>query len=287
MKIGILSGKGGTGKTLLAVNLAALAEKSTYIDCDVEEPNGLIYFKPEIISTETVTVPIPKVDPELCDGAGKCVDFCRYNALAYSGTKLLIFPEICHSCGGCMLVCPNRALSEIPKSIGKITLGKRAEVTVLAGELNIGVASGVPIIAKLLEKGQAYQKDTFIDSPPGTGCSVMESIKDADYCLVVTEPSIFGAHNLAMVVKLLKLFAIPFSVILNKDLNGENPSLEYCQAEGIPVIGRIPYDNDLGKINSEGKILVEENPKWRKVFEDILEKIMKEVAHEGAYNIKR
>ena len=287
MRIAVLSGKGGTGKTLLSVNLAAVAKESVYVDCDVEEPNGHLYFKPLIITAEKVHVPLPVVDPGKCTGCGKCVDFCQFHALAHTGKSLMVFEDICHSCGGCLLVCPENALTEKDKEVGQVTLGISQQVTVLSGEMNIGEASGIPLIHRLLENATTYKNYTFIDCPPGSACIVMESIQDADYCLLVAEPTIFGAHNLAMVADLVSLFSIPFGVILNKDLPGENPSEAYCKEKGFPILARIPFDQKLGEINAQGKILVREDPQWEKMFSHILDTIHREVKHETIAHSKR
>lgn len=287
MRIAILSGKGGTGKTLLSVNLAAAAKDCVYVDCDVEEPNGALYFKPLSISSETIYSPIPKVDPAKCTGCRKCVDFCQFNALAHTGEKLLIFEDVCHSCGGCMLVCPEKALTEKNKEVGEVEIGVSEYVTVVSGQLNIGEASGIPIIDHLLENSYTYKDCTFIDCPPGSACPVMESVKDADYCVLVAEPTIFGAHNLAMVVELVTLLEKPFGVVLNKCLPGKNPSEEFCKERNIPIISSIPFDHDLGMLNSQGKILVRENPTYEKMFSVILQKIQREVKNETASHSKR
>jgi MinD superfamily P-loop ATPase len=287
MRIAVLSGKGGTGKTLLSVNLAAAAKDSVYVDCDVEEPNGALYFKPLNISRETIYSLIPKVDADKCTGCRKCVEFCEFNALAHTGEKLLIFDDVCHSCGGCMLVCPENALTERKKEVGEVNIGVSDKVTVISGELNIGEASGIPIIDYLLENSYTYKDCTFIDCPTGSACPVMESVKDADYCVLVAEPTIFGAHNLAMVVELVTLLEKPFGVVLNKCLTGKNPSEELCKEKNIPILGRIPFDQDLGMINSQGKILAREHPDYEKMFSTILQKIQREVKHETASHSKR
>lgn len=186
MRIAVLSGKGGTGKTLVSVNLAAAAKTSTYIDCDVEEPNGHLFFKPKGMSEEEITVKIPNVNHELCNGCRKCVDFCKFNALAYIKSKLIIFDDVCHSCGGCSLVCPEKALTDRKKAIGKVQKGISGDVTIFTGILNTGEASGIPIIKNLLAEDNFHPDQlTFIDCPPGSACIVMESIKDADYCILV------------------------------------------------------------------------------------------------------
>lgn len=285
MKIAVLSGKGGTGKTLVSVNLAAAAKTSTYIDCDVEEPNGHLFFKPEDVKEKEISVKIPKVNNKLCNGCRKCVEFCKFNALAYIKDKLIIFDEVCHSCGGCVMVCPERALTENEKAIGKVQKGMSGSVNVNTGILNTGEASGIPIIKNLLD-GNKDVSDTmvFIDCPPGGACIVMESIKDADYCVLVAEPTLFGVHNLNMVYELVKLFDKPFGVVLNKCLEGENPAEEFCLEKNIKILSRIPFDIELGLLNSNAEIAVRESNKYKTIFLDLLDTVIKEVQHETTTN---
>ena len=283
MRIAVLSGKGGTGKTLVAVNLAAAAERAIYIDCDVEEPNGHLFFKPENISEEEVSIKIPLVDNELCNACRQCVDFCKFNALAYVKDKLIIFNDVCHSCGGCVLICPEKALSERKKVIGKLQRGSSGNVSISSGILNIGEESGGPIIGKLLEDQKATDELCFIDCPPGSGCIVMDSIKDADYCILVAEPTVFGTHNLNMVYDLVKLFKKPFSVVLNKCIEGEeNPSEKFCTERDIKILARIPFDKKLGTINSNAEIAAREDEGYREKFSLLLDRLRKEVRHEAA-----
>ncbi len=285
MRIAVLSGKGGTGKTLVSVNLAAAAKTSTYIDCDVEEPNGHLFFKPEGVQVEEISVKIPKVNNELCNGCRKCVDFCKFNALAYIKNKLIVFDDVCHSCGGCILVCPESALTEKEKAIGIVQKGISDQVTVWTGILNPGEATGIPIIKKLFAENKAQADElTFIDCPPGSACIVMESIKDADYCVLVAEPTLFGVHNLNMVYELVKLFNRPFGVVLNKCLEEENPAEKFCLEKDIKILGRIPFDNELGTLNSNAEIAVNKNEKYRKLFSSLLNTVTKEVQHETTTN---
>lgn len=278
MKIAVLSGKGGTGKTLVSVNLASVAEDSVYIDCDVEEPNGHLFFKPENIQAEEIKVKIPKVSKSLCIGCRKCVDFCQFNALALINGKLIIFEEVCHSCGGCILVCPTKALTEKDKTIGRVERGKSDNVYVNTGILNPGEATGIPIINNLLYDSKAISdKMVFIDCPPGSACIVMESIKDADYCILVAEPTIFGVHNLSMVYELVKLFNKPFGAVLNKCLEDENPAEEFCLENNIKILSKIPFDNRLGLLNSNAQIAVRESKEYNKMFQDLLDTVIKEV----------
>ena len=287
MRIAVLSGKGGAGKTLVSVNLASVMKTSIYVDCDVEEPNGYLFFKPENIQEEEVSIRIPKVDEKLCSGCRKCVDFCKFNALAYIKDKLIVFEEVCHSCGGCIMLCPEKALTEREKVIGKVQKGTSNQVTVYTGILNTGEASGVPIINKLLSKENLSANEvTIIDCPPGSTCTVMESIKDADYCILVAEPTLFGLHNLKMVYQLVKLFDKPFGVVLNKCLDEENPSEEFCIDEKIKILAKIPSDTRLGTLNSNAEIVAKRDKTYRDMFSSLLDRVTKEVQDEATTNFK-
>lgn len=285
MRIAVLSGKGGAGKTLVSVNLASVMKTSIYVDCDVEEPNGYLFFKPQNVQEDEVSIRIPKVDQSLCNGCRKCVDFCKFNALAYIKNRLIVFEEICHSCGGCIMFCPENALTEKERVIGKVQKGVSGRVTVYTGILNTGEASGIPIIKKLLGhiKPEA-DKHIFIDCPPGSACTVMESIRDADYCILVAEPTVFGVYNLNMVYDLVKLFNKPFGVVLNKCVEGENPVDEFCLQQDVKILGRIPFDYELGTLNSNAEIVVSKNEKYKDLFSSMLETLEEVVHHETAIN---
>ncbi len=276
MKIAVLSGKGGTGKTFLSVNLACAAKQATYVDCDVEEPNGHLFLKPRILSENAISVLNPQIDMNLCTRCRICVEFCEYNALALAGEKVLVFNEICHSCGGCALLCPVGAITEFPRPIGKVAVGVSENVNVLTGWLNPGEVSGIPVIKDLLAKIE--NEIAVIDCPPGSACAVMESIRPADYCLLVAEPSLFGIHNLGMVHELVSLFEKPFGVVLNKCMPRDTLGDEYCEKHNIKVLARIPYDNELAQMNSKGQIAVREKEHHRVFFADLLSKITEEVA---------
>lgn len=275
MRIAVLSGKGGTGKTFVSVNLACAADQAAYVDCDVEEPNGHLFLKPEITARLPVSVMVPQVDEDKCTACRKCTDFCRYNALALIKGKPMIFYEVCHSCGGCILFCPEKALTEKEREIGVIEEGVSENVAVLTGCLNTGEVSGVPIIKALMEKlpGQAT---VVIDCPPGSACVVMESIHKADFCILVAEPTLFGMHNLSMVYELVKLFNKPFGVVLNKCLPEENPVQQFCTGNKINILAKIPFDEELGRVNSKGIIAVRENKQYRELFQKLLKTLEKE-----------
>ncbi len=285
MKIAVLSGKGGAGKTLVSVNLAAVARSATYIDCDVEEPNGHLFFKPQNLETENVTVIIPEVIDKLCTGCRSCVNFCQFNALAYLQDQLLVFTEICHSCGGCFLVCPKKALRQKNKPIGSVTKGRAERVTVWTGTINTGESTGIPIIKRLLAANKSQSDQiSLIDCPPGSACIVMESIQDADYCILVAEPTLFGLHNLKMVHELVRIFSKPHGVVLNKALGLNNPISQFCAEEEIKIIGEIPFESKLGTLNSNGKIAALEDKNYHNLFSNLLETVKKEVQNEATSN---
>lgn len=290
-RIAVLSGKGGTGKTMISTNLAAISENCTYVDCDVEEPNGLLYFPVEQPTVHSVFLPIPSIHESACDGCRACVSFCRFNALAFINGRVKVFDEICHSCGGCGLVCPQNAITYKNSPVGQVQRGEYRGIRIYSGIMDIGKASGVPIIKDLLHQIRKEEGLTVTDCPPGSACIVMESIKDADFCVLVAEPTIFGAHNLAMVHQLVSLFHIPYGVVLNKCTDAENPSEVYSKDHDIPILGRISYDPVLGHLNAQGKIAVWEDQKYKKIFEDIrkaiLRSVMREVGHETIINLKR
>ncbi len=286
--VAVLSGKGGAGKTLVSVNLAAAVDEAVYLDCDVEEPNGHLFFKPEEAKKESVAVKIPKIDRDRCTGCRKCVEFCAFHALAFVGDHPILFDEVCHSCGGCVLLCPAGAIQEENMAMGTVSSGRSGGVDVFTGRLNIGEASGIPVIKRLLGKiPSGGKRPVFIDCPPGSACAVMESIKDADFCVLVAEPTVFGAHNLAMVTELVTLFHKPFGAVLNKCQKGENPSEAFCLKHQIPIVGRIPFDPVLGALSSEGKIAVWENRRYRELFGLLLARIGKEARHEAASDSQR
>jgi MinD superfamily P-loop ATPase len=283
--VAVLSGKGGTGKTLVSVNLAAAAGQATYIDCDVEEPNGHLFLKPTLIDEEVITTGKPVVDAALCDGCKICSDACAFKALAVVNKRLLIFEEICHSCGLCYHLCPQGALTEVQHKLGVLTRGRVGELSVLSASLKIGEPSGVPLISALLQEKR--RRITIIDSPPGSGCLVTETVGSADFCLLVAEPTIFGAQNLGMVHRLVTLMGKPTAVLLNKVTDGHNPSEAYAKEHGLKIIGSIPYDEELALLGSDALVAVWEEKRWRTFFSHLLETVLKEGSDAHALNPQR
>lgn len=278
MKIAVLSGKGGTGKTFVSVNLSVTAPQALYVDCDVEEPNGHLFFKPEISDTTKVVKRLPVFDAEKCNGCRDCLDFCRFNALAYIKDKPMVFKDVCHSCGGCELVCKHDAVGEEAVEIGHIDIGMHRHVEVSSGFLNIGEASGIAIIQALLRHADVYKGDNIvIDCPPGSACSVVESIQDADYCVLVAEPTIFGAHNFEMVHELVTIMNKPCGVVINKAEEGNYLMDNLCMEKNLKVIAKIPYSKETAQAGANGQIAVEVDNSLREIFTCMWHVIAKEV----------
>lgn len=274
-KVCVLSGKGGTGKTFVSTNLFNVIENSCYADCDVEEPNGHIFFSDSEVSETVINKLIPDVDHDKCIACRKCVDFCKFGSLSLIFDKVYFFDEMCHSCGGCKLVCPENAITEVPMRIGTVEKRTCDGRRVLSGKLDIGNASGTGIIEALLDMTDDADEDVaVIDCPPGSDCSVMESIKGADYAIIVGEPTVFGIHNLQMVCELLTIFKVPFGIVANKVFESDNPVTEFAKNEGIPLLMEIPFDRELAKVNGSGKLITNVFPFWRDKFENLAKEVL-------------
>jgi MinD superfamily P-loop ATPase len=275
MIISVASGKGGTGKTLIATSLA-LSLKDEYkvqlLDCDVEEPNDHIFMKPNITRSEAVSIPVPKVDEEKCTHCGKCAEVCAYHAIAVLGEYVLTFPELCHGCGACSYLCPEKAISEVPHEIGVIETGHAGGVVFGHGKLNIGQPMAPPVIRKV--KG-LVNKDRviIIDASPGTSCPVVEAIKGSDFCLLVTEPTPFGLNDLVLAVETVRQLGIPCGIVLNRAGVGDGKTEEYCRKENIPILLTIPLDTNIASLYSQGVPLVEGMPDYKNSFIELYEKI--------------
>lgn len=255
MNIAVLSGKGGTGKTTVSTNLA-LALKANYVDCDVEEPNGFLFLKPDIKKTKDVLVEYPIIDDVKCTSCGKCVEICQFNALAKVKDDIMLFQKLCHSCGACEIVCKDGAISYIKRKIGKIEEGNAGEINCNRGILNVGEPTAVPIIKELLK--DLINGNNLIDCPPGTSCNVVNSLKYANGAILVTEPTEFGLHDMKMAVELVKMFNIPFGIIINKDDGRNNLIKKYCLENDIDIIGYVPYSRDIAVQYSKGDIIYED-----------------------------
>lgn len=276
MKIAVASGKGGTGKTTVAINLAFSIGQCTLLDCDVEEPDANLYLKADLEQLEEATMPNPIIDAELCDLCGKCVRFCRYNALAKLPSEILLFPHICNGCGGCALVCPKAAITEAPRTMGVIEKGRRGAITFYGGTLSIGEARSPPVIRQL--KGHIPPEgNTILDSPPGSSCPFVTTVSGCDYVVLVTEPTPFGLHDLRMVIEVLNELGISYGVIINRHDIGDSAVEEFLAQNSIELLGKIPNSMDIARLGSNGKILVENDMEMRHMFQGLLEKIRAKV----------
>ncbi|MFP4199627.1 MAG: ATP-binding protein [Halanaerobium sp.] len=278
ISLSILSGKGGTGKTTLAVNLALALDNVQLLDADVEEPNDYLFISPEIESKENESVMrlIPEVNDDKCTACRKCVDFCEYNALAMMLDNVLVFEEVCHSCGGCKIVCPEDAITEKEKELGKLRHDSLPDLDFWQGELNTKEEKAVPVIEKLKTKIDRNKK-VIVDSPPGTTCPTIEAITDTDFTIVVTEPSPFGLHDLKMVIEMLNDISQPFAVVINRaEADSDYLIEDYCQAEEIKVLLKIPFSRQIAELYSEGIPFVGELDGWEDKLQQLYQEIRKE-----------
>lgn len=269
MNIAVLSGKGGTGKTTVSTNLA-LALGANYIDCDVEEPNGFLFLKPKVDKEEAVMVEYPIIDLDKCTGCGACVQVCQFNALAKVKDDIMVFEKLCHGCGACEISCKYDAITYNKRQTGKIEKGKLRDINCSRGILNISEPMAVPVIRELLSG--LSQGVNLIDCPPGTSCNVVNSLKYANGAILVTEPSEFGLHDLKMAVELVKMYNIPFGIVINKDDRKDNIVKKYCDKENIELIGTIPYDKETAVLYSKGEILYDDLS-HKKVFDKISKRV--------------
>lgn len=279
MRIAIASGKGGTGKTTIATNLAkAAAEKGAavqYVDCDVEEPNGHIFLKPKIEDVRDVTVCVPQVDKDKCSGCGKCGEVCQYGAIVHLGQKnVLTFENLCHSCGGCRLLCPEQAITNKQIKIGQMETGKSDSIGFIRGVLSIGNIRSVSLINQLKQTIDS-EGLVILDVPPGTSCPVVESLKGADFVLLVTEPTPFGFCDLKYAVELVRKMGLEFGVAINRDGCGDDEVDRYCEEEGVEILMRIKDDRRIAEAYSVGKMIIDVLSDYKIKFADLYESISK------------
>ena len=290
MRIAVASGKGGTGKTTVATNLAFVASQGgrsvVYLDCDVEEPNGAIFLKPQIQEDRVIGAAVPKVDLDKCTGCGQCGKICQYSAIISMAKTVLTFPELCHGCAGCWLVCPAGAISEGQREIGRLQAGPvrprahhraAGKVQFIQGLLNIGQAMSPPLI--LAVKAAAPAVDlTIVDCPPGTSCPVIESMRGADYVLLVTEPTPFGLNDLKLAVETVRKLKMPFGVLINRADSGDLKARQFCDRSRIPILAEIPDVRAVAEAYSRGILAAEVSQHYRDGFERLLSVLDKEVA---------
>ncbi|MBU0503058.1 MAG: ATP-binding protein [Candidatus Omnitrophica bacterium] len=278
MIISVASGKGGTGKTTVAVNLALSIGNVQFLDCDVEEPNAHIFLKPAIKEQYKAYIPVPEIDDSKCVYCGKCAEVCVYHAIAVlpgqDGKKgtTLVFAHLCHGCGACSALCPEKAIKEVNREIGVIEIGEKGDMQFVHGCLNIGEAMSPPLIRQV----KSYINPTrtvIIDAPPGTSCPVVTSVKGSDYCVLVTEPTPFGLNDLTLAVEVLRKLKIPFGVVINRSDLGNNKTDEYCRQENIPILMRIPFKREIAMAYSKGEPIVKVFPEYKKYFQAIFNTI--------------
>lgn len=277
MKIAVASGKGGTGKTTFSVAMVlANRDRARIVDCDVEEPNASLFLGGSDPTIETVRAAIPKVDPERCSACGACVAFCQYNALALAGAGgLLVFPELCHDCGGCIRLCPEQALSETPVQRGTIeTKIVGGDLELVTGRLEVGSPSAPTVIRAAIARTPALDRDTTIlDAPPGTACSFAACMQAADHCILVTDPTPFGLHDLALAIEAIEEMSKPFSVVINRSQGPDDMASRFCRERGCRVSMRIPESRDIAEAYSRGNTLLDAVPEYRQDLRDLLDDI--------------
>jgi len=280
MIISVASGKGGTGKTLVATSLAlSLSDnyKVQLLDCDVEEPNANILLRLAVDQSRPVYIPIPKVDETRCTYCGKCAEVCAYNAIAVLKEKVLVFPELCHGCGACSYLCPESAITEEGREMGVVERGDSGNLELIQGKLNVGEAMAPPVIREV----KKYIDPTniiIVDVPPGTSCPVIEAVKGGDFCLLVTEPTPFGLNDLSLAVEMVRKLGIPCGVVINRVGVGDEEVERYCHQEGIPILLKIPLDRNIALLYSKGIPLVEGVPEWREEFLRLFQDINRIIA---------
>jgi len=269
MIISIASGKGGTGKTTVATNLAvSIGSDVQLLDCDVEEPNAHLFIDPVIEQSKKVYTPVPKIDEEKCNFCKKCAEICRFKAIAVIKEIVLTFPELCHSCGGCIEVCPENAITETGRELGVIEIGHRNGLAFVHGRLRVGEAMSQPLIREVRYQARSDQP-TIIDAPPGTSCPVIAAMKGTDFVLLVTEPTPFGLHDLKLAVEAVKLLEIPRGLVINRSDIGNDDVRTYAKMENLPILMEIPFDRRIAEAYSRGKLIVEEMPEWKERFKKL------------------
>ncbi len=274
MIISIASGKGGTGKTTVAVNLALSLPKGTaqVIDCDVEEPNAHLFLHPTIRQVTSIGIPVPRIDESKCTYCSKCAQVCEYHAIAVILKNVLVFDELCHGCGACSYLCPEKAIFEVEREIGIVQEGTSNGIPFVNGVLNVGEPMASPLIRKAKEKIQK-DKIAILDAPPGTACPVIETVKGSDFCILVTEPTPFGLNDLDLAVGMLEKLGIPKGVVINKADMGDRGVWDYCQLKNIPILMEIPMDRQIAESYSKGIPFVIEKSSYISRFQELFEKV--------------
>ena len=274
MIISVASGKGGTGKTTVATNLAvSIGSDVQLLDCDVEEPNAHLFIHPAFEKIETITTPVPEVDDKKCNLCGECGEICQFKAIVVIGDTVLSFPELCHSCGGCMEVCSEGAIKETGRVLGIIRKGHRNGLEFIHGELRVGEAMSPPLIREVRTFARP-DKFTIIDAPPGTSCPVIAAMKNTDFVLLVTEPTPFGLHDLKLAVEAVKILNIPAGLVINRSDIGDQTVKAYANSESLTILMEIPFDRRIAETYSRGEMIVEVIPNFKPKFLELYKKII-------------
>lgn len=274
MVICVASGKGGTGKTTIATNLAVALEQPVHLlDCDVEEPNAHLFLQPHLTDIQEVRVEVPEIDLSRCTFCGACQEICQFNALAILPDTALTFPDLCHSCGGCFLICPADAVRPAQRLVGVVESGHRGQVRFTHGRLQVGEAQAPPLIRRVKREASPAGL-TIIDAPPGTSCPVVTALWGADYALLVTEPTPFGLHDLELAVAVTRELDLPSGLVINRADLGDSRVHDYAARENLPILLEIPFDREAAAASAQGRLLVEALPGWRALMRELYDKLI-------------
>ena len=273
MVISVASGKGGTGKTTVAVGLAIVTGRAQLLDCDVEEPNAHLFLQPRLTERTPVTILVPEVDAERCTRCGRCSEVCQFHAIAVMAKQVLVFPELCHGCGACTLACLEEAIREAPREVGVVESGKSSRISFVHGRLNVGEPMATPVI-RAVKAHLDGKRLTIIDAAPGTACPVVEAVKGSDFCLLVTEPTPFGLSDLRLAVEVMEKMAVPCGVLINRSGEGDEATESFCASKGLPLLGRIPFSRAIAEAYAYGQHPVYALPELGRCLEEVLERTL-------------
>jgi MinD superfamily P-loop ATPase len=272
MRIAVASGKGGTGKTLVSVNLSAVAGLDL-ADLDVEEPNAFLYFGDGPSTIVPVSRPVPSIDRSACDLCGECARVCAFNALVRLPQRIRVHEELCHGCGACVRLCPRQAIEEAGHEMGALVSMAQNGRRLVYGRLDVGEANAVPLI-KAVRSSLEPGRTTIMDCPPGTSCNMVEAVRGSDYAIMVTEPTPFGAHDLSLALDVLERLGVPHGVVINKAGMGGVDIAAMCASRGAAVLGSIPFRRDIAERHAMGQLLID-RPEDRRTFRDLWGAVMR------------
>ncbi len=279
MKLAIVSGKGGTGKTTVAANLAVTlarhGQSVAFVDCDVEAPNGHLFLKPDATGETPVGRLVPRVNQDRCLLCGACARICQFNAIVCLPDRIVVYDELCHSCGGCALACPAGAITEVPHPMGVVKSGVAGKIQFVSGTLNVGEANSPPVI-RAAKQAAPTADWTILDAPPGTACPMIETVRDCDYVLLVTEPTPFGLHDLRLALETAKELKLRCGVVVNRAQPGANETRELCASARVPILAEMPDDVNIARAYSQGRIVVEAVPELQPIFDQLVERLRTE-----------